>query len=58
MTTEIVDRKSLMQRLGRSSETIRRWLKEGRLPQPDVAISRRTMGWRIETLRAARILIG
>lgn len=40
-----------------SSETLRRWLKEGRIPQPDVAISRRTVGWRYSTLLAAGVRI-
>jgi len=33
-----------------TSETIRKWLKAGKLPAPDVAMSRRTHGWRISTL--------
>ena len=36
-----------------STETIRRWLKERKLPTPDVNLSRRTKGWRRSTLRAA-----
>lgn len=38
-----------------SSETVRRWLVSGKLPKPDVQISRRTAGWRLSTLRAAGI---
>ena len=38
-----------------SSETIRRWMNSGKLPKPDVQISRRTSGWRLSTLRAAGI---
>ena len=38
-----------------SSETIRRWIKDERLPKADVAFSRKTMGWRVSTLRAAGI---
>jgi hypothetical protein len=37
------------------SDTIRRWLKSGRLPKPDVELSRRTLGWKVSTLRAAGI---
>lgn len=48
-------RPDLQQIVGVSSETVRRWLKTGKLPAPDVALSRRTMGWRISTLRAAGI---
>ena len=40
-----------------TSETVRRWGKAGRLPKPDVAMSRKTFGWRISTLRAAGINI-
>jgi hypothetical protein len=37
------------------SDTVRRWLKTGRLPKPDVELSRRTLGWKVSTLRAAGI---
>lgn len=40
---------------GVCSQTIRRWLKSGKLPAPDVAISLRTKGWRLSTLQAAGI---
>lgn len=51
----VIWRPDLQQIVGVSSETVRRWLKTGKLPAPDVALSRRTMGWRISTLRAAGI---
>lgn len=38
-----------------SSETIRRWLKEGKLPKPDVDLTRVSKGWRMSTLRDAGI---
>ncbi len=38
-----------------SSETIRRWVRDKRLPSPDVNLSQRTQGWRVSTLRAAGI---
>lgn len=38
-----------------TSETIRRWMRDGKLPPPDVALSHRTKGWKISTLRAAGI---
>ena len=38
-----------------TSETVRRWMKAGKLPNPDVELSRRTLGWRISTLRGAGI---
>jgi len=37
------------------SETMRRWLRSGKLPVPDVDISQRTRGWKLSTLRAAGI---
>ncbi|MBI5270644.1 MAG: hypothetical protein HY856_13315 [Burkholderiales bacterium] len=40
---------------GVCSETMRRWLKAKKLPPPDVALSRKTKGWRLSTLRAAGI---
>lgn len=38
-----------------SSETIRRWMRDEKLPAPDVDLSHRTKGWRVSTLRAAGI---
>lgn len=38
-----------------SSETIRRWMRDAKLPAPDVDLSHRTKGWRVSTLRAAGI---
>lgn len=38
-----------------SQDTVARWRKAGKLPAPDVQLSRRTTGWRISTLRAAGI---
>jgi predicted site-specific integrase-resolvase len=58
MTTpddRVIYRCDLQAELRVSSETVRRWLKAGRLPRPDVAITRRTQGWRLSTLRAAGI---
>ena len=40
-----------------SSETMRRWLNNKKLPTPDVAMSRKTLGWRVSTLRNAGINI-
>ncbi len=50
----LILRAELTELLGQvSSETIRRWLNSGKLPPPDVDLSRRTKGWRLSTLRAA-----
>ena len=51
----VIYRPQLQQMLSVSSETVRRWMKEGRLPQPDVAMSRKTLGWRLSTLHNAGI---
>jgi len=42
-----------MQRLGVTSETIRRWLRDKKLPAPDVDLSRKTRAWKVSTLQAA-----
>lgn len=43
--------------LGRSSETVRRWIKTGVLPPPDVAPTRETQQWKRSTLHAAGLRI-
>lgn len=50
----VIWRSELREMLGGvCSETIRLWIKSGKLPPPDVKLSLRTMGWRLSTLRAA-----
>lgn len=39
------------------SEAVRRHIKAGKLPPPDVDLSRKTRGWRLSTLHAAGIKI-
>lgn len=51
----VVWRRELQQAVKVSSETIRRWMQDGKLPKPDVDLSNRTKGWRVSTLRAAGI---
>lgn len=51
----IIFRDDLCVLLQVGSEAIRRWIKSGKLPKPDVAITRRTLGWRLSTLNAAGI---
>lgn len=53
----VIWRRELQETMHVSSETLRRWLNANKLPQPDVAISNRTKGWRLSTLRAAGILL-
>lgn len=57
-TDRIIWRKDLQTGLGVCSETMRRWLRDKKLPEPDVDLSRRTRGWRLSTLRAHGINIG
>lgn len=47
----VIWRPDLQEAMQVSSETIRRWMKDGKLPEPDVAMSRKTLGWRLSTLR-------
>ena len=35
------------------NETMRRWIKAGKLPPFDVRLSQKTRGWRRSTLKAA-----
>lgn len=51
----IIYRRELCTLTGVGSEAIRRWIKAKKLPPPDVAISQKTMGWRLSTLQAAGI---
>lgn len=51
----IIYRRELCTLTGVGSEAIRRWIKAKKLPPPDIAISQKTMGWRLSTLRAAGI---
>lgn len=53
----VIFRPELQSLMSVTSETIRRWMKLNRLPRPDVAMSRKTLGWRISTLRNAGINI-
>lgn len=40
-------------RYGCSSDTVRRWERDGRLPARDVRIGGKTKGWKLETIEAA-----
>ena len=52
---KVIMRHDLQAMMSVTSETVRRWIKQGRLPKPDVAISYRTMGWKISTLHNSGI---
>ena len=48
----VIYRRELQRQLGGvCSETIRRYIKTGKLPKPDVAMSQKTVGWRVSSLR-------
>jgi hypothetical protein len=47
----VVHRDELLKTLRVSSETVRRWLASGKLPAPDVDITRCSRAWRLSTLR-------
>lgn len=52
-TDPIINRGELQRLLGKHSDTIRRWLKDGVLPKPDIAPTRQGIAWRASTLRRA-----
>lgn len=49
---KVIWRHDLQALLSVTSNTMRRWMKSGKLPTPDVEMSRKTLGWRASTLRA------
>jgi excisionase family DNA binding protein len=50
----VIWRRDLRAALGDiSDETLRRLMKSGKLPKPDVDLSNRTRGWRLSTLRSS-----
>lgn len=57
-TDRVIYRQELYTMLnGICANTMRRWIKSGKLPKPDVALTRRTMGWKLSTLHRAGIKI-
>jgi hypothetical protein len=52
----IIWRRDLRKALGDvTDETLRRWIKAGKIPKPDVDLSHRTRGWRLSTLQKSGI---
>lgn len=51
----VIWRPDLQARMEVTGNTIRRWIISGKLPPPDIDITRRTKGWRLSTLREAGI---
>lgn len=54
-TDPIIWRRELQAIMEVSSETIRKWVRNKKLPPPDINISRKRQGWRLSTLRALGI---
>lgn len=55
MSDKIIFRAELCEKLRVGSECIRRWIKSGKLPEPDIAITQRTKAWKLSTLEQAGI---
>ncbi len=51
----VIWRRELAAMMGVGSECIRRYIKTGKIPAPDVDLSLRTRGWRLSTLNKAGI---
>jgi predicted DNA-binding transcriptional regulator AlpA len=51
----VIWRPDLAAMAGVTSQSIKLWIRSGKLPAPDVALSQKTMGWRLSTLRAAGV---
>jgi predicted DNA-binding transcriptional regulator AlpA len=51
----VIWRRELPAKLGVTSEAVRKMMKAGKLPKPDVDLSQKTRGWRMSTLHAAGI---
>jgi hypothetical protein len=51
MDDRVILRLDLRRQFGVRNETIRAWIKTGKLPPLDVNITRRIQGWRLSTLR-------
>lgn len=44
---KVIWRQDLQERLNVTSNTVRRWMLAGKLPPPDVDLSRKTKGFRV-----------
>ena len=49
----IVWRDQLQGAMRISGETVRRWIRDCKLPKPDIYPTRQCMGWKLSTLRRA-----
>lgn len=55
MDDPIIKRSELPKRLGVHTDTVRRMVKNKKLPAYDVKLSAKTCGWKASTLRAAGV---
>ncbi len=55
VTDRVIYRHELAQLLHVTNECVRRYIKAGKLPKPDVAMSPQITGWKTSTLRAAGV---
>lgn len=55
MTEKIIRRAELCEKLNVKTECVRRWIKAGKIPPPDIMITHRTTAWRLSTLQNAGI---
>ena len=51
-----VDRAAIMAAHDRSSDTITRWIRTGKMPAPERAPTKQAQQWRLSTLRAHGVL--
>ncbi len=52
---KLVWRQDLQTQMQICSETMRRWLRAGKLPKPDIDISSRRLAWKRSTLEQAGV---
>ena len=57
MSETFITRKRLKEIMNVHTDTVRRWMKDGKLPPYDCAMSRKTAGWRPSTLAKAGIML-
>jgi hypothetical protein len=53
----MIDRPKVVAAINRTSATLRRWIKAGKFPPPDLETTRESQYWRRSTLEAAGVLV-
>ncbi|GAB2940628.1 hypothetical protein GCM10027182_05390 [Aquaspirillum soli] len=54
---EIIWRTDFTKKMGVTTNTVRRWIRDGKVPPPDIDLSLKIQGWRTSTLHKAGINI-